>query len=76
MLEHLEPTLGGRVQPFQSRIRQLRELRGLTQEQLAHRAGLTLGGYRNIEVGTKSNPRLRTMEAIAWVLAVDVRELL
>jgi DNA-binding XRE family transcriptional regulator len=67
---------GGRVQPFQSNLRRLRELRGLTQEQLAHRAELTLGGYRKIECGANSNPRLRTMERLAYVLGVKVAELL
>lgn len=67
---------GGIVRPLQSKLRRLRELRGLTQEQLAHRAGMTLGGYRKVECGDKSNPRLRTMERIAWVLAVEVKDLL
>jgi transcriptional regulator with XRE-family HTH domain len=67
---------GGIVLPLQSKIRRLREARGLSQEQLAHRSNLTLGGYRKIEVGTKSNPRLRTLEQIAWALGVKVTDLL
>lgn len=67
---------GGIVLPHQSKLRRLREARGLTQEQVAHRAGMTLGGYRKVEVGVKSNPRLRTLEAIAYVLGVKVADLL
>jgi transcriptional regulator with XRE-family HTH domain len=64
------------MQPHQGKIKRLRERRGFTQEQTAHRAGLTLGGYRKIEVGANSNPRLRSLEAIAFVLGVQVRDLL
>ena len=46
---------GGLVKPFQSKLRRLREARGLSQEALAHRAQLTLGGYRKIEVGANPN---------------------
>ena len=67
---------GGLVKPFQSKLRRLREARGLSQEALAHRAQLTLGGYRRIEVGANPNPRLRTMERLAWALAVEVSDLL
>jgi transcriptional regulator with XRE-family HTH domain len=67
---------GGLMRPYQARIRELREQRKLSQEQLAHLSHLTLGGYRKVEVGKHSSPRLRTLENIAAALGVKVTDLL
>lgn len=63
---------------------QLRRLRlevGLSQEEVAHRAGLSRFIYRQYESGesrrgTAANPALRSVLAIAQVLQVPIEELL
>jgi len=63
---------------------QLRRLRldaGLSQEEVAHRAGLSRFIYRQYESGesrrgTAANPALRSILSIAQVLQVPVEELL
>lgn len=57
-----------------SNIKRIRGLRGLTQAELAERAGLSTIGISNIETGTR-NPRPGTLEAIAKVLGVSEIEL-
>ncbi|HUP42830.1 MAG TPA: helix-turn-helix transcriptional regulator, partial [Thermoanaerobaculia bacterium] len=56
-------------------LKRLRSIKGLTQEELAEKAGLSRAGYRNIETG-KVVPRPSTLEAIANGLDVALRELL
>lgn len=56
-------------------LKRLRSAKGLTQEELAERAGLSRAGYRNIETG-KAVPRSSTLEALADALDVALRELL
>lgn len=55
-------------------IRELREKRGLTQEAVAHEAGVTASTYGLIERG-QSNPTWATVEDIASALGVSVVEL-
>jgi transcriptional regulator with XRE-family HTH domain len=50
-------------------VRELRLKRGLTQEALAHAAGITVGHLSKIERG-RSNPTWETLLAIADGLAV------
>lgn len=58
-----------------ARVRSTRELRGLTQDMLAHRAGYTAKTIGNIECG-RNEPPLVTVFAIAEVLCVHPRKLL
>lgn len=58
-----------------------RERRGLSQERLAHAAGISAYTYQKFEKGesrpgTPMNPRLTTLIAISQVLGVTVNELL
>ena len=58
-----------------------REASGLSQERLAHAAGITAFTYRKLEhgqsnPGTPANPRLRTLIALAEVLGTDIGQLL
>ena len=53
-------------------IRQLREERGMTQEALAHAAGVTVGHLSTIERG-HSNPTWATVKALAAALRVSMR---
>jgi XRE family transcriptional regulator, regulator of sulfur utilization len=55
-------------------IRQLRTKRGISQEDLAHLAGVTTGTLSVIERG-RSNPAWGTAKAIAKALDVSMPEL-
>jgi transcriptional regulator with XRE-family HTH domain len=72
-----------------ARLRALREARDLTQEELAHRAGISRNQVQNIErsrnntrlsagrdVRGPGNPRLDTLFALALALDVEVVDLL
>jgi transcriptional regulator with XRE-family HTH domain len=52
-------------------IRDLREARKLTQEEVAHEAGITPGTYSRIE-GARANPTWTTVERIARALGVSL----
>lgn len=72
MLECREPSTA-RIALGQA-IRELRHERDLTQEALAHSAGITVGHLSKIERG-QSNPTWETAAAIATALGVSVAEL-
>jgi transcriptional regulator with XRE-family HTH domain len=55
---------------FAGRLRALREQAGLTQVQLAEKAGLTLQGLGQIERGRRQ-PSWPTVQALARALGVD-----
>jgi len=57
------------------RIKRLRDERGLTQEQLAHKAQISLGYLGRLETG-RHDPKLSTLLKIAKALGVPVTELL
>ena len=65
-LDQPQPALG-------AAIRQLRDKRGVTQEDLAHDATVTTGTLSLIERG-KSNPAWGTVKSIATALGVSVAE--
>lgn len=46
-------------------LRQLRESAGLTQEQVAARAGLRQGAISHLELGRVANPTIGTLEDYA-----------
>jgi transcriptional regulator with XRE-family HTH domain len=56
-------------------IRRLRKAKGLTQEQLAHDAGMAMRYVAGVERG-EENPSLRFLVRIAEVLEVEPAELL
>jgi len=58
-----------------NRIKELREQKGISQEELAHRAGLSRTGMGFLETG-KRWPRLDTLMKVAQGLNVTVDELL
>ncbi len=55
-------------------IRQLRDERDVTQEALAHAAGITVGHLSTIERG-HSNPTWATIKGIAAALGVSLGDL-
>lgn len=62
-------------QAFGSRIRELRALAGLTQEDLAERCGLFRTYMSRIETG-QANPTLTMIHALAGALGVAAAQLL
>lgn len=69
--------MGGPDQPqvaLGEAVRQFRERRGLTQERLAHDAGVTIGTVSLLERG-QSNPAWGTVQALAEGLGISVAEL-
>lgn len=66
---------------FGARLRNARAERGLSQEHVAHAAGLATFTYRKLErgesnPGTPANPRLHTIVCLAEVLELSLSELL
>ena len=58
-----------------NRIKELRDQKGISQEELAHRAGLSRTGMGFLETG-KRWPRFDTLMKVAQGLNVTVDELL
>lgn len=63
------------------RLRNLRRERGLSQESVAHRAGIALYTYQKFEKGeskpgTPMNPTYHTLLSLAWVFDLPVTEML
>lgn len=56
-------------------VRQLRTARGLTQAQMAKRAGLPRATWANVESGD-ANPTLAVVHAVGFALDVSIEELL
>jgi predicted ATPase/DNA-binding XRE family transcriptional regulator len=57
-----------REAPFGARLRQLREAAGLTQEDLAQKAGLTARGISDLERGARNRPYPHTVRSLADAL--------
>ena len=58
-----------------ARLRELREQANLTQEGLAHRAGVSSAAIFRIEQGRPSDPKLSTLVALAQALGMTVGKL-
>ncbi len=61
--------------PLAARLRELREAAGVSQQELAFRAGLSIGVIARIEQGKKEDPKLSTVTALAEALGVGVGDL-
>jgi predicted ATPase/DNA-binding CsgD family transcriptional regulator/DNA-binding XRE family transcriptional regulator len=59
--------------PFGALLLRLRAAAGLTQEQLAARAGLSPAGISALESGKRRTPRFATVELLAAALALDAQ---
>ena len=57
--------------PFAAVLRRLREAAGLTQEELAERAGLTAHAVSALERGTRTRPYPHTVRSLADALQLD-----
>jgi transcriptional regulator with XRE-family HTH domain len=71
----VSPAVGEPFEHFNITLRELRDARGLTQEQVAEAAGTSQSHYSKIELGRVS-PTIRTVKKLADVLGVDPMELL
>ncbi len=60
--------------PFGEYLRRLREERGLTQEQLAERAGLSSNAIAALESGRRQRPYPSTMQALSDALGLSEGE--
>jgi predicted ATPase/DNA-binding XRE family transcriptional regulator len=60
--------------PFGRRLRRLRETAGLTQEELASRAGLTAKGISDLERGERRRPYPHTVRSLADALKLSEDE--
>jgi transcriptional regulator with XRE-family HTH domain len=58
-----------------SRLKQLRTIRGLTQEAFAELAGISYKYYQAIETGRKPDLRLSTLERLAKGHGLEVYDL-
>jgi transcriptional regulator with XRE-family HTH domain len=61
-------------QKLAATIRRLREDRDETQEDVAHKTGITVGSFARIERG-ESNPAWTTVESIAVALGMSPAQL-
>lgn len=59
-----------------SKIKQLREKLGLSQEKLARISDVSNNTIINIEAGKQKNPTIDTLKKIATALGVSVDELI
>ena len=62
------------------RLQKARQEAGLSQEKVAHAAGISTYTYRKLEhglsnPGSPANPRLRTLVALATILQVPILEI-
>jgi transcriptional regulator with XRE-family HTH domain len=64
----------GQDAPFGARLRWLREAAGLTQEELAQRAGLTAKGISDLERGARNRPYPHTVRSLADALELPEDE--
>lgn len=56
-------------------IKELRKKHKISQEKLAHKAGITYSTLIKIESGANDNPTIKTMKRIADALEVSLDEL-
>lgn len=58
------------------RLKQLRQIHGLTQEAFAEKAGMSYKYYQAVEGGRKRELRLSTLERLAAAYGLEVYQLL
>ncbi len=56
-------------------VKELREMRGLSYEQLAQKSGVTKSYIQRIESNGKANPSVRVLCRLAKALDVEVEKL-
>ncbi len=61
--------------PIAKRLKALREMAGMSQQSLAVSAGLSVSLVSQIERGSRVDPRMSTLTALATALGVTLDEL-
>ncbi len=59
-----------------TRLKQLRDAHGLTQEQFAELSGISYKYYQAVEAGRKPDLRLSTLQRLASAYSIEVWQLL
>lgn len=59
---------------YKNRIREYRKQKGMNLEELARKAGISVGYLCHLEKGTRLNPSIQIMENISKVLGKEVVE--
>ena len=57
-------------------IKRYRNKNGLSQEQLAQKAGVTYSTLAKLESGVNQNPKVKTLQGIAQTLGVTIDDLM
>ena len=70
-----ESRYAGQAERLAARLRALREQHGITQEQLAAQAGISVATVRNIERVIVVEPSLFTVLAMVRVLGASIEDL-
>jgi transcriptional regulator with XRE-family HTH domain len=65
---------GTRSRKRKTRLQEAREIIGLTQDEMARRAGIRLRTYQRLESGTVANPPIRYVVNCALALALELSE--
>jgi transcriptional regulator with XRE-family HTH domain len=58
------------------RLKELRKIHGVTQEQFSERTGISYKYYQAVETGVKKELRISTLERFAEAYGIEVWELL
>jgi len=61
---------------LRTRLRELRKIHGLTQEQFSEVTGFSYKFYQLIEIGRKDDLRLSSLERLAAAYGIEVPDLL
>jgi transcriptional regulator with XRE-family HTH domain len=64
------------IDPLLKRLRELRLVKGLTQEAFAEQAGFSYKYYQAVEAGRKRDLRLSTLERLAEAHEMELWQLL
>lgn len=56
-------------------LKRIREDRGLSQDELAERCGISKSQISKLEVGRQKNPELETVVALSTALGISIEEL-
>jgi transcriptional regulator with XRE-family HTH domain len=64
------------ISEFARRLKELRQSAGLTQQELATRAGVSISSLTQIEQGKTTDPRLSTVTDLAWALGIKPSKLI
>lgn len=60
---------------YKNKIRELRKQKGMNLDEVARKAGISIGYLCHLEKGTRANPSIQVMEEIAKVLGKNIAEI-